>query len=264
MKKLIEKIKMFFSGSRIYILPGISVVMVFILVGFAEKSHRSKACENLNVDILDEEEYQFINKKDIVNIITNHGTDPIQGTNISTIQLRQIENRLLQNSFIKDAQAYIDMKPEMFVKIKQRIPVARIENSKGEQYYIDNEGKTMPLSPNFTARVPIVTASFSPANNDSTLTKFNTVLFKFIANIDQDKFASALCGQITVDNRYEFSIIPRLGNIEIFMGDTSDLPNKIVRLKSFYKSSLPQAGWEKYRSISVKYKNQVIATENKE
>ena len=264
MKNIFQKIKQYYLISKKYLLPGIASVLILILLSFAEKVHKNRSCLSLNVDVIDEEEYQFINKKDIINIITNHGTDPIEGTNISTIKLKDIENRLLQNSFIKDAQAYISLKPEMFVKVKQRIPVARIFTSKNEQYYIDNEGKTMPLSPNFTARVPIIMSSFAPINKDSARTIFNEVLYKFINSVRSDAFLNALCGQITVDNHYEFSIIPRLGKAEIFLGDTSDLPNKIVRLKSFYKSSFPQAGWDKYESISVKYRNQVIAIEKKE
>ena len=264
MKPNIENLKKLLSGSKKFILPGIAVVLVFLILGFAERNHSEKFCQGPVINILDEELYQFVNKKDILDIITNHQSDPVSGKNISTIQLHQIENRLLQNSFVKDAQAYTNMKSELYVNIKQRIPVLRVVNEKDDQYYIDNEGKTMPLSPNYTAHVPIATASFKRRDNDSLVRLFNTQLFKLISAVNSDKFMSALCGQITVDNRYEFSIIPRLGNMEIMMGDTSDLQNKIVRLKSFYKTSLPQAGWGKFGSISVKFKNQVIAKENEE
>lgn len=255
---IVEKLKQ----GRKYILPSVSVILIFILLGFAEKSHHNRYCKGLFVDILDEEEFQFISKRDVQEMLTNHESQPIAGKNISTIHLHQIENRLLQNSFIKDAQAYLNLKSELHVKVHQRVPVLRVLNERNEQYYIDSDGKSMPLSPNFTAHVPIATASFLKADKDSIVGIFNSELYKLAIAIRSDKFMNALCGQITVDNHYEFSIIPRLGKAEILLGDTSDLKNKFVRLKSFYKTSFPQAGWGKYRDISVKFKNQVIA--NKE
>jgi cell division protein FtsQ len=264
MKKIIESIKLKYGATKIFLIPGIAVIITFILLSFAQKTHNKMYCRGMAIEIPDEEEFQFISKKDIAEIVTNHGSEPVAGKDISTIRLKQLETRLLQNSFIKEAQAYLNLKSELHLKVSQRVPALRVLNQANEQYYIDNEGKTMPLSPNFTARVPVATTTFYRKDNDSIVRSMNARLFKLSKEMESDPFMKSLCGQIIVDNRYEFSIIPRLGEAEIFIGDTTDLKNKFVKLKSFYKTSLPQAGWGKYASISLQYKNQVIAIANKE
>jgi len=40
--------------------------------------------------------------------------------------------------------------------------------------------------------------------------------------------------------------------------------DKLTRLKLFYQKALPKVGWEKYSSINVKYRKQIICTKKEE
>jgi cell division protein FtsQ len=35
---------------------------------------------------------------------------------------------------------------------------------------------------------------------------------------------------------------------------------KLENLKLFYQKALPKVGWERYSSINLKYKNQIVCT----
>lgn len=239
-------------------LPVFSILVVLVLLAFAGSSHDKQRCTKVTINIKDREFYQFISKKDVLNIITNREKDPLERRKLSSIELRAIESKLVNSSFVKEAQAYFNIKGELTVELTQRVPVLRVLNSQNENYYLDTEGKRMPLSNHFTAKVPLATAEYLLQENDSIKDVLNKKLYYLASYLSGDKYAKALSGQIIFDESHEFTVIPRLGNFEIFLGDTSDLSNKFVRLKSFYKSSLPQDGWNAYNRINLKYKNQII------
>jgi cell division protein FtsQ len=51
-----------------------------------------------------------------------------------------------------------------------------------------------------------------------------------------------------------------VGNHKIILGDCSDLEQKFKKLFAFYKDGLNKIGWNTYKTINLKYKNQVVCT----
>jgi cell division protein FtsQ len=96
-------------------------------------------------------------------------------------------------------------------------------------------------------------------NLDSVIHALDSSLFVFAQFLDSNKFAGALTGQININPGNELTIVPRLGNFKIDLGTVENLDDKFLRLESFYRTTLPQAGWNKYSKISLKYKNQIVA-----
>ena len=76
--------------------------------------------------------------------------------------------------------------------------------------------------------------------------------------INKDVFLSALIGQIYVKKDTEMLLVPKIGDFMIDFGNASDLENKFMKLKVFYKKILPFEGWNKYNNVILKYKNQII------
>ena len=50
----------------------------------------------------------------------------------------------------------------------------------------------------------------------------------------------------------------RFADHTVLLGDPTDIPDKLWRLRVFYEKGLPETGWNKYQSISVEYENIVI------
>ena len=238
-----------------------AMACLLFLASFADNQRQDLLCKSVNVNILDKDQFQFVDNTSISKIVNKDRVDDLIGRKIKQIDLGDIEGRLLKNSFVKDAQAWFDMQGNLNVQLHQRVPIIRAIDPLNQEYYLDADGKRMPISSVFTPYVPIATtgkvniAGFK----DSLLRKYDSTLFVLALAIQKDHFMQALTGQIVVSQNNEISIIPRLGNFEISLGDINDLDDKFLRLRSFYQVTLPEAGWNTYKKISVKYKNQIIA-----
>ena len=64
--------------------------------------------------------------------------------------------------------------------------------------------------------------------------------------------------QIYVNKKNEFEIVPLVGPKILELGSIENYDEKLYYLKSFFISALKKTGWNKYKTISVKYKNQIV------
>jgi cell division protein FtsQ len=256
-----EKMTIWANFTKKYILPAALLLVLIILAAFADNQQSDQRCEKIKINIRDGEKTRFLTDQAIIDIITKSGAEEVIGMKASSINLERIESRLAKNSFVKSVDAHVDMSGDLIIKLEQRKPLIRVFNPLLQTYYLDEEGKRMPLSDKFTAFVPVATPDYSdiPQNRDSVLRALDSSLFVLAEYLQTDSFARALTGQILIEPDNEFTLIPRLGNFTIFIGDVADLNDKMTRLKSFYRISLPQAGWDRYSRINLKYKNQIIA-----
>lgn len=74
----------------------------------------------------------------------------------------------------------------------------------------------------------------------------------------KDTFANSLIEQIYLDENGEFTLIPKIGNERIFLGNSEILEDKLMRLKLFYKENMGRQGWNVYQLVNLKFKGQVI------
>jgi cell division protein FtsQ len=56
----------------------------------------------------------------------------------------------------------------------------------------------------------------------------------------------------------ELRFVPRSGNFVVDLGAPSDYDTKLSNLYRFYNKGLDNVGWDKYRSISLRYEGQVV------
>ena len=81
--------------------------------------------------------------------------------------------------------------------------------------------------------------------------------------IDRSDFWKAQVEQIDVARDGEISMVPRVGDHLLILGTADNVENKLERLMNFYEKGLDNIGWNKYRSISVAYENQVVCKKRK-
>jgi cell division protein FtsQ len=87
-------------------------------------------------------------------------------------------------------------------------------------------------------------------------------LYKTADFIRRDSLWDAQIAQIYVNTDREIELIPRVGSQRILIGNADSLNVKLRNLQAFYKQVLPHVGWDKYRTINIKYTNQVIGVKN--
>ena len=66
---------------------------------------------------------------------------------------------------IEKSDVFVSIDGVLKAVVKQKTPIARVFEG-DESFYIDYEGGKMPLSNNFTARVPLVSGEINKKNSE--------------------------------------------------------------------------------------------------
>lgn len=256
MKRLFQIMKkiMLIAG-----LTGLVCSIVFLLV-VSNEYQDAVVFKKLNIDIDHRNGLFFVSEKDIQAVFYHLNPDTSKA--ITDINLYAFEKKLKQNPFIKQAQVFTDMKGTIYVTVVQKQPLLRIINNNGVSYYLDENGNKMPLSNNFTSRVPVATGFIETTgqlHRDSAVLK---QLFDLISFIHSDDLLLAMCEQIDVSEKGEFEFIPKMSRHRFLLGDASELDKKFERMKIFYTEVMPCDSVHRFTTVNVKYNNQIICTKN--
>jgi cell division protein FtsQ len=55
-------------------------------------------------------------------------------------------------------------------------------------------------------------------------------------------------------------LVPKIGKQLIIFGDAADAREKLENLATFYRKVMSQKDWDLYKTINLKYKNQVVCS----
>lgn len=90
-------------------------------------------------------------------------------------------------------------------------------------------------------------------------------LINFVSQVSKDPFWSAEMVQFIADTTYmgelSLRIIPRSGNFEIEFGTLGKSAEKLAKLNKFYDTGLPHVGWDRFKTVDVRYNKQIICKE---
>ena len=198
----------------------------------------------------------FILPDDIRAIIRARG-DSVINQPLRSLSSSTLEHILRSHADVQNAEVYITLDGKLKVDVEQRKPVIRVIEGNNESYYIDANGKQMPLSEKFTARVLVATGNLSK----TTDSLFVVNLYKVAKYIDAQPFWKAQIVQVYVNADNELELIPRAGNQRILFGEPTDIEAKFNKLLIFYEQGLnPTGWWNQYSVINLKFKNQVVCT----
>ncbi|MBK7937908.1 MAG: cell division protein FtsQ/DivIB [Lewinellaceae bacterium] len=203
---------------------------------------------------------KLISERDVKQALLISFGNTLEGTELGQLEVERMERVLEDDPFVFDAEAYIDQRNVLHVKIRQREPVLRILDNNGGNYYLDKDGVKMPPSKNFAAHVLVATGNISPYTPEFQKKKKNTLkdLFTLTQTLQSDVFFASFIQQIHVNNAGEYTLVPLVGDQNIVLGSARKIEDKLNRLKIFYKEGMPYVGWREYESISLKFNGQVV------
>ncbi|WP_445958033.1 cell division protein FtsQ/DivIB [Yeosuana sp.] len=226
------------------------VLLGLVIFLFAFASNRNSVRKVLEVDI------QFIGEN---NLFVTHETvsklliqyqHSVKNMAKETLDLNQLEKALNSNLMIKSAQVYVTVNGTVKADIEQKTPIARVNTN--ESYYIDDEGSYMPLSSNFTARVPLVTGSINKNNLKN--------IYKVANKIKNDEFLMKNVIEINQDSKQTIYLKLRQCDFTVKLGDVNSLDKKINNLKAFYQKNLHDKTLNNYIKVNLQFDNQVVCT----
>ena len=233
-----------------------------VLMSFIEIKKAGVFCKEVKIYIPGNQ--YFIDKEEVDNILRTH-KHQLVGRNMESINLHLLEQKLKANPFIESAKVYADMDGIIRVEISQRQPVLRVMNQFDQDFYIDQNGLKIPMSSNFTARVIAANGYIEEVfgNKVDTLhTEMAKEILKTADFINRDSLWSAQIAQIYVNQDHQIELVPRVGNNRILLGNADSLESKFANLLTFYKKAMPQVGWSRYKTLNIKYANQVVAVKS--
>ncbi len=256
--------------SKNIIIWSLIIFYLIVALGFVAGRRNTVRCEKINIEINGHQKY--IQKQDIINYLNKEGI-VLKGKPIDSINIYKIEQSLAGFPVIKNPEAFKRIDGSVTIKIEQRKPLVRIINDKHESFYIDSEGVIMPVSNKYTFHLMIangnITTNYKTDSKhnifekDSSYIKSDTFLrqiFTLAQYINKDKFWNAQIEQIYVNENKEFELIPRVGSHTILLGKINGYEKKFRKLKTLYMEGLRNTGWNQYKTINLKYKNQVVCT----
>ncbi|HTN22004.1 MAG TPA: hypothetical protein VL125_16110 [Pelobium sp.] len=238
----------------------LSLSALVVLMGFIEVKKAENTCKKVQVILPGN---QFFIERAEVDEILKEKNGLLVGRRINNINIQDLENRLKANPFIEYAKVYIDMDGVIHTDIKQRVPVLRILNIAGQDFYVDQNGLKVPLSDHFTARVLVangqITEGFA-GKVDTLRTKLAKDLFLTAKFISQDSLWNDQIVQLYVNDAKDMELVPRVGDQKIVLGNADLLDEKFRNLLVFYKKAIPMVGWGAYSEINLKFKGQIVCT----
>ncbi len=243
------------------------------LVGFVEVAQYDQTCKKVKIHIDYGAADVLITKRDVDSIVMKTAGS-LKGKPLGFVNIGAIENAIRNQPYVSKVHIYENNPGTIFIDIRQREPLLRIINRNFENFYLDESGVLLPVNQGFSARV-LVANGFIPdsyiknpkyrvnmlALSDSIYyDSLLTNLYKLAMYITHDKFLRAQIDQIYVNSTGDFELIPRVGNHLIILGSADDLDAKFKKLLAFYKFGLNKIGWNKYNTLNIKYKNQVLCS----
>lgn len=232
-----------------------------MVVGTSAKMQYSRSLQPVPVLQIDYHKgLYFVQETEILEVVNNNLTDSLAGNKISEVSIKQIEEDILAIPFVKSVDVYTGSNGKLLIDVAQREPVIRIINRVGVSYYLDNSGEKIPHTSNFTSRVPVATGYISDNGFDRGPAEHDHLkdLYKLVMALRNDDFFISLIDQIYRDENGEWVLIPKSERHKIVIGKTEGLDDKLFRLKRFYRQGLKQAGWQNYKTIDLRFKDQII------
>ncbi|MFT4674128.1 MAG: cell division protein FtsQ [Patiriisocius sp.] len=221
--------------------------LVMFLFGFSKQRNNARSLSKIIVEFTDETP-PFITLKS-VNKLLIQNFDTVVSIPKEALILREIEQRLLKNEMIQDAEVYITVHGILGAKIKQRNPIARV--SAVTDYYLDDEGKKMPLSSVYTARVPIVTGAV-----DTHAGALTDLLLKI--NQDEMMKSSVVGLDVSEDGTLQMRI--RKQDFIVLFGTSENAKKKFQNYKAFYQRIKQDSMLLDYKTVDLRFGSQVVAT----
>ncbi|QAA81594.1 hypothetical protein EI546_07590 [Aequorivita sp. H23M31] len=169
-----------------------------------------------------------------------------------TLVLKEMEKRLRENPMIRQAEVFLTIDGVLGARIEQRDPIGRVSSQRlGQDYYLDADGKMMPLSDVYSARVPIITGI-----SENDLEEITPLLL----HIRQDDFMEKIVVGLNGRENGEIELELRKTDLKVLFGKPVAIENKFQNFKAFYKKTQQDSTLYGYEKVNLKFDNQVIAT----
>ena len=220
------------------------IFLLLTLISFSFKKQSFKYC-SINKINISQQQNKFLSPDIIINYLDSLSIYPSL-TRLDSISLYYIESSLLSHPLVKEANVFSDINGLIDIDLTARNPIARIRSD--QEYYIDDEGKEMPLSSEYTSRVLVVIGDLTYIDTSFLLETLQLIYF--------DEFLRDQIVQMEIKHK-EILMLTKSGVI-LDIGTLDNFSDKCYNFKLYYNKGYVNI--EEYRSINLKYNQQIICS----
>ena len=227
---------------------GLALILTGFMFSFSNQRNQQRLLRDIQVNFVEGE--QPMMTVEAVNKLLIQKYGPLRNVPKERVVLNTIESVLQTHDMVKDAQVYLTVDGELNTKITQRQPIGRVAGERS--FYLDDQGLQMPLSPNHSARVPIITGEITGKTLEDA--------YVILKHINQDPFLSKNVIGIHIQGESDYQLKFRLEHFVVRLGDVTDLDEKFQNFKAFYAKAIQENTLMSYQVVSLEIENQVDCT----
>ena len=232
-----------------YIIIIILASLLLWGVLWAKGRTEGEKCVKVDIRIENNDSTSFVNAEGVLQYL-NQCHLRLIGVPMKDISTVAVEEALARSPYLEYGECVKGADGVLLVKVKQLVPVMRVMDG-DNAYYVNRDGKQMPVSTDFTSDVMIVkghfTAQYPPKR-----------LLPLIDYVQSDSVINALVGMIEFRDSNNIYIVPNIMGHVVNFGNVDNIENKFKKLLLFYRKVMPEKGWNTYDTISVKWRYQVV------
>lgn len=245
---------------KIFTLVALLLIVSFgvgmsLLLHSSREKYAIMDCNRLELSFTDS--LKFVSESDIKKFLEkNYGV--YVGQRLDSIKLERIEQMIESRNVVLNSEAWVTADGILHIRIAQRAPILRFMN--GQQgYYMDAEGYVFPLHKTFTADVPVIEGNVPPMDKQDD--KWKESMIELREFLDDNEDYAIMIEKMSISGSGDLVINTGRGDETFILGEVKDLKEKFGRIEKYYAYIVPQAEDKKYKTVILKYKNQIICRE---
>jgi cell division protein FtsQ len=223
------------------------LLVTLFLVAFSHRRNSDRTIKAVEVNF-EAGANLFITAETVDKLLIQNGK-PLEGQRKEILVLKNLEDKLDAHAMISDADVYLTLDGVVGATVKQRKPLGRVQAQK--PFYIDENGSYMPLSTNYSARVPLI---------DGVSREQIKEVYPLLNYLQQDDLLAKQVIGISRNADGNYSLTPRVLNYNITLGKIKDLQSKFANYKAFYQKAIKDNSLPNYKNIDLRFKGQVVGT----
>ncbi|NNL15875.1 MAG: hypothetical protein HKO81_04455 [Flavobacteriaceae bacterium] len=226
----------------------LTLLIAVFLFAFSSNKNTRRVVETINIEFVDNT-HPFLTEENVSKLLIQKNGQ-VTGVPKEILDLNELEIALKKNPIIKNAEVYMSVNGKLTARIEQKTPIARVNTN--ASFYIDESGSYMPLSSNFSARVPLVTGRIQKDRLEN--------VFEVAKKVYDDAILSKYVTEIHQEDKNTISLTLRQNSFKVYLGEVESLDQKFNNLKAFYQKALKDKTLNTYSKVNLQFGNQVVCT----
>lgn len=238
---------------KLFNWTNIRLILMFVLVVFLYSftSNRNENRKLIKSTVIFVGDIAPFVKQETVNKLLIENKKDASSIQKVNLDLNKLERILDAQEMIEKSDVFVSIDGVLKAVVKQKTPVARVFDNEGS-FYIDYKGNRMPLSTNFTARVPLVLGIINKKNNEDLADLFRIIY--------DDAFLKKNIIGIQIVPNGSLIMLNRNFDFQIDFGRMINVERKFKNYKAFFQKAVLDSSLYKYKKIDLRFTEQVVCT----